>query len=110
MKQTEFISHTSVRMVLTEKAPFLITISKSGHTLYDVYLVRQCANMGEMQKALLNTGINPFARNLSKSLLDPKCHYIIVDGPAKGIPIHKEKCIRLVRGEYYERILNQTTL
>lgn len=90
-------------MVLTEKAPFLITISLDDiPTAYDTYLVRQCVAMDELEAAWARSGIklsDYSYKNMKKSLFIPNHNYIIVDGRAEGRVMEKYKCRKLVKGE-----------
>jgi hypothetical protein len=110
MKNTE--QNTIVRMVLTEKAPFLITIALDGvSTPYDTYLVRQCVSIDELEAAWARSGIKINNRkNLKKSLFIPSYHYIIVDGVAEGRLLEKYKCRKIARGEWYSRVISEEIL
>jgi len=110
MKSTE--QNTTVRMVLTEKAPFLITIALDGvSTPHNTYLVRQCVAMDELEAAWARSGIRIHNRqNFKKSLFIPSYHYIIVDGIAEGRLLDRYKCRKIAKGEWYSRVISQEIL
>jgi hypothetical protein len=110
MIKTEFIF--SVRRVLVEKAPFLVTAVtwQNDPNRFNTYLVRPCVSMDELRDAFYLAGINPYKKNFKKSLLDPSNHYIIVNcvheykydqdlSRAVGRAIEKEKFRKLTEEE-----------
>lgn len=98
-----------VRMVLTEKAPFIVTLLNEDTTEYNTYLVKNCVSMDELSRAFYIQGTNYKSKHFRKALFDPNNLYIVVDGLGRDRYIEKIKCRKLVKGERYRRLISITS-
>jgi hypothetical protein len=94
---------------LTEKAPFLITVTMSGGepNPFNTYLVRKCVSMDDVINGFKRQGVNIESKNLNKEMLTTGYHYVVVDGPAEGKLIWRGQCRKLIKGEFYQRIIKE---